>query len=896
MSFKASRRIYRQSFVLCALLLPVLTLSRIYADGLPPDSSRSGYSILERGGIARYQEGTGTPVEMIVTSEADFWAAFVVAPVARHLSRGRLPAVLVSPRVPGADFARFAARLKPARALLLGSQPEPLAQGLGLQNTSNVTTDIDPCAAALLVARTFWGETEQIVMASTEDLQAATLAACLAAQRGVPFIPWTEALPRQLLIDSLSALKPQKILLVGESLTGPPAWTSGSNLTVESVSQMQCEKLLAEALGASQVKNLILARAESDSSRGGLSYAPYWSLARHSFVVVCEDGGADETEGRVASAIARHGFTPRSLTIFGGTGVIEDKTLANPDILGEYDVQIEPCSWPDISKAAPLGVGRIPFDDTSAISLVLSRGLLRERLLGQQTPQVLMIANPQAEVGVLPLAETVSRATAAEFNNAGAQVVEFYGADGNNPRIREVAPEAEWIIYEGHVTDQNLFPDVSDPDAETCPPFLRENEPRLGLISVLDLIPGARSDEKHRLLTYALTPEMRIFDGCETSSSADLTETSQVTEEPEETPPSDEVGADEPETATPAQASTDQPGTLTEQSEIHPEQTDSPAAQTENLFRRIVRIIVEDVPESAGDDDEQEVRRLSYLVTPVEDDQLALVVPPQSEDESDSETSPEDPSDESDYMDMQPQLPAPEVKAFPVVILQSCHSLEGGAYVSAFQAGASAVVGTVTNVHSASGSSFIKSYCDSVIYRGATLGEALREAKNYFLLLSSLKKGRGHTEQAKGVRVAMSFRLYGDPELDVALGRFDAYRHRPLAANWLDNTSFTIKTPKRRLEEVRTDKYTARLMASSQTAGLVRRLKDKPERKLMPLYYFRLDSPPLFNAAAFNTLTRPEDQSPRAVFLADPYKRYVWVLYLPEKDKTNDLLQLRFTP
>jgi hypothetical protein len=888
MSFKASRRIFSHWFVLCAILLPTLALSRVYANGMPPDSSRPAYSILAKGGIARYQESATAPVEMIVTAEADFWGAIIAAPVARHISRGRLPSVLISPRNPGADFSRFAARLKPARTLLLGSQPEPLVQGLGLQNTTTITTDIDPCAAALLVARTFWNETEQVIMSSTEDLVSATLAACLAAQRGMPFIPWTEAVPRQLLVDSITALKPKRILFVTDSLTMPPTLANGSGLSVKSISQIQCEKLLVEALGASRVKNLILARAEMDSSQGGLSYAPYWSLARHSYVVVCEGGGADETEGRVAAAIERHGFTPRSLTIFGGTGVIEDKTLANPDILGEYDVQIEPCSWPDTSKAAPLGVGRIPFDDGSAISLILSRGLLRERLLGQQTPQMLMIANPQAEVGVLPLAETVSRATAAEFKNAGAQVDEFYGADGNNPRIREVATEAEWIIFEGHVTDQNLFPDVTDLDSEICPPFLREDEPRLGLISVLDLIPGGDTEEKHRLLTYALTPEMRITDECEAPTNTDPTETSQVTEEPDETPTTNEVPAAKPDA--------DEQGlTPTEQTDAPPEQTKSPASQPENPFRRIVRIIVEDVPESAGDDDEQEIRRLSYLVTPAESNELAFVAAP-PEDESDSETSPEDPSDESDYMDMQPQLPAPEVKAFPVVILQSCHSLEGGAYVSAFQAGAAAVVGTVTNVHSASGSSFIKSYCDSVIYRGATLGEAMRDAKNYFLLLAALKKGRGHTEQAKGVRVAMSFRLYGDPELDVALGRFDSYRHRPLSAKWVDNASLAIKTPKRRLEEVRTDKYTARIMASSQTAGLVRRLKDKPERKLMPLYYFRLDAPPLFNEAAFSKLTRADEQSPRSVFLPDPFKRYVWVLYLPEKDKTNDAFQLQFSP
>ena len=95
----------------------------------------------------------------------------------------------------------------------------------------------------------------------------------------------------------------------------------------------------------------------------------------------------------------------------------------------------------------------------------------------------------------------------------------------------------------------------------------------------------------------------------------------------------------------------------------------------------------------------------------------------------------------------------------PLVILQSCHSLEEPVTQQFLQLGGVGLIGSVTNIHSASNSTFIKALCDSMLYQGAPTGEALRDARNYYLCWRDLKAKRGHTELAKVHRVALSFSL-----------------------------------------------------------------------------------------------------------------------------------------
>jgi len=103
-----------------------------------------------------------------------------------------------------------------------------------------------------------------------------------------------------------------------------------------------------------------------------------------------------------------------------------------------------------------------------------------------------------------------------------------------------------------------------------------------------------------------------------------------------------------------------------------------------------------------------------------------------------------------------------------------------------------------------------------------------------------------------------------------------------------------ITLPSHHLQVIRGERYEARVFPRSQVAGIVRGIKGKTARRLMPLYYFKLEVPAQFYGAAFTKLDGPDPNDPRAVFLTDPYQRFVNVLYFPEKDKARDTVVLQF--
>ena len=238
-------------------------------------------------------------------------------------------------------------------------------------------------------------------------------------------------------------------------------------------------------------------------------------------------------------------------------------------------------------------------------------------------------------------------------------------------------------------------------------------------------------------------------------------------------------------------------------------------------------------------------------------------------------------------------LPPLELSGNALVILQSCSSLLSEATSGAIRAGACGVVGSVTSIHSASGSSFVKAWTDAVLYRGATAGEAVRDARNYFLLLAWLKEARGHKEQGKVLRVAMSFRLWGDPEAVVLPGIKGKPALRPITGK-LGGRQVTLHLPARKLPEAKTNKYAVRAFPGSQTAGIVRRLKGKDYRRLMPMYFLRLDRPVGLDMDNWLSLARNGDTGTRAVFSMDQQGRYVYVLYLPDEENRREKITLKF--
>jgi hypothetical protein len=203
-------------------------------------------------------------------------------------------------------------------------------------------------------------------------------------------------------------------------------------------------------------------------------------------------------------------------------------------------------------------------------------------------------------------------------------------------------------------------------------------------------------------------------------------------------------------------------------------------------------------------------------------------------------------------------------------------------------------VGSTTNIHSASGSAFLKALSDGMLYRGDTVGEALRDARNYFLCLAELKSRRGHQQTAKGYRAALSFRLWGDPELAILQHAVAEPERRALRARFLGTKAVRITVPARALARAETQHYLVRAVPGAQVAGVVKRVKDKPQRRLTPFYFFRLAMPDGFLRRRYAALELEGEASPRSAFLTDPLGRYVYVLHFPAKDARREQITLMF--
>ena len=143
------------------------------------------------------------------------------------------------------------------------------------------------------------------------------------------------------------------------------------------------------------------------------------------------------------------------------------------------------------------------------------------------------------------------------------------------------------------------------------------------------------------------------------------------------------------------------------------------------------------------------------------------------------------------------------MEGLPIVILQSCDSLDERVLWRIDELGGVALVGSVTPIHSGSGSTMVKAMSDAVLYRGATLGESLRNAQNYLFCLGDLKARRGQKEQAKSRRMALSFRLWGDPELHVLPAAEVQPQRPPVAIRWSGPDELVIDVPRWRLPEAR---------------------------------------------------------------------------------------------
>lgn len=232
----------------------------------------------------------------------------------------------------------------------------------------------------------------------------------------------------------------------------------------------------------------------------------------------------------------------------------------------------------------------------------------------------------------------------------------------------------------------------------------------------------------------------------------------------------------------------------------------------------------------------------------------------------------------------------------PVLVLQSCNSLDEFVLGRLTLRGGAGLIGSVTRIHSASGSAYLHALLHGLLERGHTLGEALRDAKNYFLLLSDLKAARGHQEQSKSLRVGLSFRLFGDPELRVFPSR-RAPRRPGVEAQLAEDPAgdqLALTFPKRRLVSLRNRGFTVRAYPGSELAGIVRKHKRSGARRILPVHFHRLKAPRGFAKRAYTRLVAPGAKLPACAWRLDEQGRALYVLYFPGREPAGEALELRF--
>src|SRR5207248_1515410 len=101
-----------------------------------------------------------------------------------------------------------------------------------------------------------------------------------------------------------------------------------------------------------------------------------------------------------------------------------------------------------------------------------------------------------------------------------------------------------------------------------------------------------------------------------------------------------------------------------------------------------------------------------------------------------------------------------------LIFLQSCLALREWKVQPLFKRGAIGVIGSSTRTYSASGGATALAFFDGMIYDDLSVGESLRQTKNFLQAYVLLKEGRlGDDAKRKGAnqRAAWAFTLWGDP-------------------------------------------------------------------------------------------------------------------------------------
>jgi hypothetical protein len=222
-----------------------------------------------------------------------------------------------------------------------------------------------------------------------------------------------------------------------------------------------------------------------------------------------------------------------------------------------------------------------------------------------------------------------------------------------------------------------------------------------------------------------------------------------------------------------------------------------------------------------------------------------------------------------------------------LVFLQSCLALTEDKAQPFLRRGAVAVIGSSTRTYSASGGALTLAFFDALAYDGRTLGGSLRQAKNFLLAFSQLKKKRlGNDAKLTGanLRTAWAFTLWGDPTLDLPRPRPPSQGLPRIQAN-VGEKLIRVALPEAAHEKARTGRYEVQTWANARLGGLLR--AGDEAQKLVPLVFAEVSWP-----------EPPPGKSPRLhsrlpasnwVFCWDSRRATGYLLAVPRAKDTEEL-------
>jgi hypothetical protein len=227
-----------------------------------------------------------------------------------------------------------------------------------------------------------------------------------------------------------------------------------------------------------------------------------------------------------------------------------------------------------------------------------------------------------------------------------------------------------------------------------------------------------------------------------------------------------------------------------------------------------------------------------------------------------------------------------------LVFLQSCLALSDDKAQSFLQRGAVAVIGTSTRTYSASGGACSLAFFNALMYDRQTVGESLRQAKNFLLAYSLLKEKRlGKDAKMTGanIRSSWAFSLWGDPTWQLPWPFYSEDTLPPVRQN-VHGRTIAIALPEERYRKAISNQYQAEMLPNGRLAGLITLDEDEDNVKhLVPFIFAEVHLP---NA--------PPDKSPslrsrlpesRWVFNWDARRKCGYLLFMP---RTKDHDELRF--